>query len=367
MEKLNRKEIEENIAFSTASILSKEQHQSFMKYIHNLTDEQFEKISDSIHHDNGNNISFKQMKEIESNIIFNSDNSTINSGYSNIHVEFMNPEANKILWDSINKSKPTDIIVSDEETNMKIADIWCKKEKSGIPSDIFFMNTIPIMDMYIDIKLALDIEKTLRFRIVIFSNYQNLISNNDPDDPVTIGAIIAHFNCSSIVSTIDVLKGYDYLMSGIELGYKNLSETTRKQIEGGMNVAEIQSVMCDILAAWYGIQISCLHPTVKEIFSKGRISVLEDNTNKHGNKKINKNKKKKVKYVKRHYITIDDINEKFNSSYNRKSLCWYVTGHWRTYKTGKKVFIKPYWKGILRESKNTEIREREVDTTVTID
>lgn len=366
MGKLNRKQIEENMAFSTASILTKEDHQKFMKYIHSLSDEEFEKISDAI--DNSNSISFKQMKEIESDIIFNSDSSTINSGYSNIHVEFMDSDSNKKLWDLINKSKPTDIIVSDEETNMKMADIWCKKEKSGIPSDIFFMNTIPIMDMYIDIKLALDIEKTLRFRIVIYPDYQNLISNNNnPDDPVTIGAIIAYFDYGSIVSTIDILKGYDYLMSGLELGYKNLSETDRKQIEGHMSVAELQSVMCDILAAWYGIQISCLHPTVKEIFSKGRISVLEDTiTNKRN--KTNKNKKKnKIKYVKRHYISIDDINDKLNSSYNRKSLCWYVTGHWRTYKTGKKVFVKPYWKGILRESKNAEIREREVDTTVTID
>ena len=202
---------------------------------------------------------------------------------------------------------------------------------------------------------------------MIFPNYQNLISNNDnSDDPVTIGAIVSYFDYGSIVTTIDVLKGSDYVMSGIELGYKNISENTKKRISSNLKVTEIQSVMSNILSAWYGIQISCLHPTIKEVFSKGRTSVLED-ANKRSNSN-NKNKKKKIKYIKRHYITIDDINDKLNNnSYNRKSLCWYVTGHWRTYKNGKKVFIKPYWKGILRESKNTEIRERIVDTTVNID
>ena len=344
----NRKEIENSIVASIASMMTKEQQQTLMELIHRLNDEQFEKMLKLVTNDNDN---------IEDDIIF----------YNNAYMTFMNSEANKNLWDSINKSKPTDIIVSDEETNNKLSDIWCKKEKSGIPSDIFFMNTIPIMDMYIDIKLDIEVEKTFRNRIVIFPNYQNLISNNDnSDDPVTIGAIVSYFDYGSIVTTIDVLKGSDYVMSGIELGYKNISENTKKRISSNLKVTEIQSVMSNILSAWYGIQISCLHPTIKEVFSKGRTSVLED-ANKRSNSN-NKNKKKKIKYIKRHYITIDDINDKLNNnSYNRKSLCWYVTGHWRTYKNGKKVFIKPYWKGILRESKNTEIRERIVDTTVNID
>ena len=42
-------------------------------------------------------------------------------------------------------------------------------------------------------------------------------------------------------------------------------------------------------------------------------------------------------------------------------MLWYVAGHWRTYKDGRKIFIKPHWKGPLRDSKNKigiETRER---------
>ena len=46
----------------------------------------------------------------------------------------------------------------------------------------------------------------------------------------------------------------------------------------------------------------------------------------------------------------------------RHALLWHVIGHWRTYKSGKKVFVQPYWKGALREVKNMEeAREREIN------
>jgi len=77
---------------------------------------------------------------------------------------------------------------------------------------------------------------------------------------------------------------------------------------------------------------------------------------------------RRVKYV-RHKIIMADIETKLdeviygnneNRSYTRKCGSWYVVGHWRTYKTGKKIFIQPYWKGPLREfrrSNSDRIRE----------
>jgi len=35
-----------------------------------------------------------------------------------------------------------------------------------------------------------------------------------------------------------------------------------------------------------------------------------------------------------------------------------VTGHWREYQSGKKVFIKGYWKGALRNTPPTDIKSR---------
>jgi hypothetical protein len=40
-------------------------------------------------------------------------------------------------------------------------------------------------------------------------------------------------------------------------------------------------------------------------------------------------------------------------------MLWWVIGHWREYKNGKRVFIKGYWKGPGRYSKiSPQERER---------
>ena len=82
---------------------------------------------------------------------------------------------------------------------------------------------------------------------------------------------------------------------------------------------------------------------------------LDVNTKKNG-------KKRPLRYIKRHIINADDFTEKLhgNRSFQRHTLVWYVIGHWRAYSNGKKVFIKPYWKGALRDTKSANAREREI-------
>ena len=75
---------------------------------------------------------------------------------------------------------------------------------------------------------------------------------------------------------------------------------------------------------------------------------------------------KRTKYIEYHRFNTEDIKEGIygskNSQYNRKTMVWYVIGHWRYYKnTGKKIFINPYWKGPMREIKNNNINTRKRD------
>ena len=75
------------------------------------------------------------------------------------------------------------------------------------------------------------------------------------------------------------------------------------------------------------------------------------------------NDNKVYRYVRHHYIKTDELETAIygKHSINRKALIWYVTGHWREYrKTGKKIFIQPYWKGALREAKQAKPRNREI-------
>ena len=51
---------------------------------------------------------------------------------------------------------------------------------------------------------------------------------------------------------------------------------------------------------------------------------------------------------------INNIENTDNSDkYKKKKALWHVAGHWRHYKSGKRIFIQGYWKGIQRNSNTT--------------
>lgn len=105
-----------------------------------------------------------------------------------------------------------------------------------------------------------------------------------------------------------------------------------------------------VMRLWYTAQVALLHPVIKE-HVRVRDSVIKS-TNRH-----NKSKKKNhpVKYVKEYIINDDTIKAICNYRKNtRHAQCWYVIGHWRTYSSGKKIFIKPHWRGPLRHLKTPE-------------
>lgn len=111
--------------------------------------------------------------------------------------------------------------------------------------------------------------------------------------------------------------------------------------------------------AWYAIQISLLNPLCEEFTRTTTVPVQDRGS---GNKKSKKPQKKK--YIKRLYIDIDKMEEleicSEKTKHKYKKPVWWVLGHWRQYKSGKRVFIKGYWKGVQRETKNAEPREREI-------
>ena len=120
---------------------------------------------------------------------------------------------------------------------------------------------------------------------------------------------------------------------------------------------DMTSYFSVVMKAWYGIQIALLHPQIKSVFQNPSTIAVSP----QGTKKKHKRGKRKTVYVKRHVINADDlVRTTAGASVERHTLVWYVIGHWRTYKnSGKKIFIKPYWKGPLRELKqNLDERER---------
>ena len=119
------------------------------------------------------------------------------------------------------------------------------------------------------------------------------------------------------------------------------------------NKADLNLFAGLLLEIWYGVQIALLHPQLKTVFehpSKEKVYTRVG---------TGKDRKRITKYVRKHYITAEDIDMALcvneHKVFARRTMAWYVIGHWRQYKNGTRKFIKGYWKGPLRETKrNTD-------------
>lgn len=122
---------------------------------------------------------------------------------------------------------------------------------------------------------------------------------------------------------------------------------------------ELRERMVNAMHIFYAVEVALLNPVVETVFVESASTVpLEPTT-----KPVGKNKRAKIRYIKRHIIRMSAVNAALEKrGFVRHSNLWYVTGHWRTYANGTRVFIKGYWKGALRSLKEAETRDREIIT-----
>lgn len=110
--------------------------------------------------------------------------------------------------------------------------------------------------------------------------------------------------------------------------------------------------------AWYVLQITLLNPVLKPYISRIRVP---NPFAKNKNKKINRTTICYAKMV-RDNIRINPKKDDEEEVHHKTKDLWYVTGHWREYKSGKRVFIKGYWKGVNRDNPETVyMRERVIN------
>lgn len=91
------------------------------------------------------------------------------------------------------------------------------------------------------------------------------------------------------------------------------------------------------------------HPEIKEVERQEKAHAGTKSKKKNGDSKA-KTDSNVVKTVKINNIKIKTVNSKLITKIKSKKIhriagCWEVRGHFRHYKTGKVVYIKPYEKG----------------------
>ena len=300
-----------------------------------------------------------------------------------------------------------------EASDIKNADeVQVSKEMFQVPNDIFVANTIPLKQLDLELqdtdngfsdcfKMCINNKVTVLHgteyapmneaftveAIIPIDQIQGYITNypGDVTDLVfVIGAIRYVEKCSIVKNeaTALVIMKNDYMYVG-DPYFSDITVTDLRtgdhlsivehlaEIDGRIDnghliefMLRLQASISLSITAFYSVNAALLNPVIVDVYNNktSRIpdrSITAKKPSKRG----------KIRYIKRHFMTVDDVDKAFEKrGFVRKTMIWYVTGHWREYsKTGKRVFIQGYWKGALRHMKddafqNLDPREREIVT-----
>ena len=264
----------------------------------------------------------------------------------------------------VSLSSPSDCISINNGVMDELSSFWRKKNDPKIvPADIFFAGTIPILDMIV--KQKYDKELTTETRFCIFKDYQNYIELSKLKNiPVVVGAVILKLSIGenkdfNLLIPIIIQYGFDVCMSSSFGYYGDYDDEVATNVFNDISFRQQSEGSYELLSLWYGIQLSLLHPDMKKMYENPKEERIYIGSNK---KKNNSKNKKMTRVIRSYNITKHMITESVGNKHDINCLCWYVSGHFRHYKNGKKVFIQPYWKGALRDIKKNldDIRIREV-------
>ena len=372
----NRREITQRVLYGLSGLLTQEQYINMENLFNSLSDNEFFQFIAEVKEKYGNEAyakSFKEFALVQQDFIKHNHITSTNSALYNTTAELFSRKENQRLLNQINKSKPSDYIQITHEDDELLASVWRNKNKEEtnlIPSDIFFTKTIPLLDCDITIDERGQIEngEKFSFRVVIFEDYKDhIIEENDEADDY-VGAIVYKTGenlHNFFFIPIIVTRGIDSLMMSRRIGYGSNYEA---QIFGNnSHSGGVFALVGLLMDSWYSIQIALLHPTIKNIFKHPK----EKQVVRFEMDSLTKKKRRLVTNVKYHYIDTKEIENNLfmelesstdsNRKYTRKTMAWYVIGHWRKLKSGKKIFVQPTWKGPFRDLKknmNGDDRDR---------
>lgn len=252
----------------------------------------------------------------------------------------------------------TDIIFLTFEQRKELYHLWDahRSKDNTIPSDLFFAKTLPLKHFVVTTPNNSGAYEMIRYHVLPESEQE--VYDNNTKLVMTVESGVSDYKDEGFYFGVSIKEGCDSLLcSNIYVKNFITGDLGNVVSEKDPNYEHLYKVVNQEIATWYSIEIALLHPTVQECFRHPRIKKerIDKKERIYNNHKI-------YRYVKHHFIDTDELKESIygKSSINRKALIWYVTGHWRNYKSGKSIFIQPYWKGALRATKRAEPRNREI-------
>ncbi len=218
-----------------------------------------------------------------------------------------------------------------------------------VDAGLMLANTIPITDMEIVVSYK-DVGKVVG-RIVVqpdfYDNYN--VENDDGATGVLALAMVIGlgYNKRILVPMFVGLTTGRFVYYPEEEWYCVIDDKGKVETHyvEGQGEQLLRSIVAELLCWWHFIQVCLTNPPIRERFA----ALSKTKTVPKGD---TKKKRGAVRYVKTHYLDPEEwgIIKRTESGRTYSCLAWYVIGHWREYKNGHRVFIKPYWKGTMRNS-----------------
>lgn len=252
----------------------------------------------------------------------------------------------------------------------------------GVPVDMFLSNHIPTKDtslqydlteessdVHINGRVYIAPQNEIKQRIIELDSQKNV---DGMVRSVEIGIIRLELYGEDVRGKFRYMfpiyyagDKYGMVFTGTTIGccddesYNDFKETYFT--EGFKNLMDsLHDFAMNTLVHWYMIQTLLLNPVVLP-YVKTTVTPIE-----YKQSKSKKNKKKKQppkKYIKRILLDMTTLND-LAISYEKpkihhKEPIWWVSGHFRKYKSGKVIWVDGYWKGPDRlKAELPEPRER---------
>ncbi len=253
----------------------------------------------------------------------------------------------------IDDSNPSDFIRYDRSTwsvldnyTTKVLGIKTDKFNQTIPNDIFKLDTVPLPDVVFN--SVLDDKDDFWCRMIFTNGKLILICASVPYN-FTIALTVE----PSSETECRINKNHLYVKFTNLFQYDNVKQSKEDIMISAINLVS------HYMTHWYALQIMLLNPVIKEqLFVATKKEKLRISESYITGSETNTKKKRKTKYVK--YKTISQVLLHSDILRKKHAMCWYVIGHYRHYRDGRKTWVHGYWKGPMRELKKNldEGRER---------
>ena len=284
----------------------------------------------------------------------------------------------KDFWEILSYESYTDIIAISQDQMLELSQLWThaysiekkKLKLPSVPSDLIISNRIPLQDILMEMNFPngkTEVSQSCRIQVLNREDMYNewvdgtlvkVIGKFEYTCKTWDGLFIGGYLCMDPNMNRPTLS----MLNRLAFRYDDITKWQRKE-QIILSGKAIRMSLHLFLVGWYSSMVALLHPTIRDVFqsTKSRIVMESNTTNTNTDRKSHKKSVKR--YVKTRVIKGNSLKDKLyknKKGIHRKCVAWHVIGHYRTCKSGKRVWIAPYWKGEKRHEMMGQPNNREI-------